>query len=148
MFRYIGCHDNVRRACKLANNLKSNNNFYQLLRNYQRFDMANVTNEMVAALLKNHAKLDVEVKTYKPWWPWSKAIAMFKPSKPHTVYLNARRLNRSDASIVGSLIHEYVHLVDNLYKEYSFGHGSNSKKGKEHTAPYAAGRLSNQFYEQ
>lgn len=146
MFNYNGNFENVRRATKLANKLLDNNNFYQIIRSADRFDMSNVTNDMVASLMKRHNKLDITVKTYKPWWPWSKAVAMFKPSEPHTVYLSSRRLNRSAASVVGSLMHEYVHLVDNLYSEYSFGHGSNYKHGKEHTAPYAIGTMAYQFY--
>jgi hypothetical protein len=146
MFKYSGSYSNVNMAVKMANNLLNNNNFYQLIRTYQRFDMSDVTNDMIAALMKRHSTLTITVKTYKPWWPWSKAVAMFKPSEPHTVYLSSRRLNRSAASVVGSLLHEYVHLVDNLYSEYSFGHGSNSKYGKENTAPYAIGTMAYQFY--
>ncbi len=81
--------------------------------------------------------LTMTVKTYKPWWPWSKALGYFKPSEPHTIYLNSRKLNRSRGSITSSLWHELIHAIDNQDLSHEFGHKDNTwTPEKEETAPY------------
>jgi len=46
--------------------------------------------------------------------------------------------------LVGTIIHEYIHVVDNNV-EASFAHGDNKPTGKENTAPYYIGRLGVEF---
>jgi hypothetical protein len=84
----------------------------------------------------------IEVKHWKPWNRWTKAIAMTN--------LNVRRMYRPTGSILNTIVHETVHIVDS-HHSYSFGHGTgpmaNYSKGKEKTAPYLLGRLAEEYYE-
>ena len=75
------------------------------------------------------------IETYKSKNPWSSAYGYYNPTKPNFIYLNTRKLNRTNASICATLIHEMVHFLDNN-SDFSFGHGSNNPKGKQNTAPY------------
>lgn len=122
--------------------------FYDFIRHHGQFDMSNMSSDHVAMAIEGEYKnMDITVETYTPWNPWSAARAMFKKSKPRTVHLSSRKLHRSDnyevnkASLAGSIIHEIVHLVDNVYKYHKMGHGNNKSKGKENTAPYWIGRM-------
>lgn len=147
MIKYNGKHLGVSRAVKLANRMFSNNNFYSKISKGQQFDMSDISNKELANLLKiSFHRYDIEVKLWKPWWYFSRAIAMFDKRKPNTIFLNARKLQRSDESILGSIAHEFVHLVDNKAIG-SFGHGNNYRRGKENTAPYKIGTIASEFYE-
>lgn len=64
--------------------------------------------------------LDHKIKVVvEPMGP--KTLAMFKFATPWTIYLNSNKLNRSVESIAGSLMHEFVHLVD-YHVNGRFGH--------------------------
>ena len=110
-------------------------------------DMADVSSTKVAELTLGWMKIEnIGVTTFRPCYRWSKAIAKFDRRRPDIVQLNSRKLNRNwdkdinEASIAGSIVHEIIHLVDNKFKDFSFGHAGNSSKGKENTAPYRWGR--------
>lgn len=118
------------------------------------FDMSDCTPLKIIRLMKFPYVIFVD--TYTPFYRWSKAYAMFNPANPFVISLSTRKLNRSRikrynvASLVGSIFHELVHLVDNQYPHYSFGHGkginANSPTGKENTAPYKMGKMAKEFY--
>lgn len=142
MIFYKGSREDLTLATHFTNKLLvGRKGFYLEIRNNPQFDMTNVSNEFIAnRLATEHKNGEFEVMTYRPWWRWSKAIAMFKRSTPNVIYLNKYRLKRPIESIVGSICHEFVHLVDNK-DEVRYGHGSNNPTGKENTAPYKIGRI-------
>ena len=98
-------------------------------------------NIFLQAFIKQEA--DIEIELWKPWNPWSKAIAMFDKKYPYTIYLNSRKINRTTSSLVGSIAHEFIHLLDNQSVTLSFGHEGNSSKGKSLSAPYYIGHMTN-----
>lgn len=147
MFYYDGRDMNLKEAVDQANAVMRDPVFLGNLRNVEDFDMTELSSKKVVEcllLVYNHGQ-NIEVQTYKPWWKWSKAYAMFDLRKPFKINLSSRKLNRSVASIVGSIIHEFVHLADNQYYQFDFGHGNNNPTGKESTAPYLAGRMAKQY---
>ena len=103
------------------------------------FDMSNCRGRFIAQIIRDY-RSTTQIKTYRPWNPWSKALAYVSPKEPNVIYINSRRLNRSIASIAGSIAHETIHVLDNKYTDANFGHGNNSPKGKENTVPYWIGR--------
>lgn len=129
-------NEKVEDAIEEANKLLQKRDFYNKIESEINFDMANVSASKISTLIQLSKQNKLYVNLYRSRNPWSKAYGYFIPSKPDHIYLNTRKLNRSLGSIVASLIHEMVHYVDNLYPEYSFGHGNNSPVGKEQTAPY------------
>lgn len=133
-------------AVVLANEIINSISFRAAMQSRSSFDMSNASPAHVMGELEEFNRLHcISVVTYRPWYRWSKAYARFQPSRPHTVQLSSRKLQRhSDsginaASLVGSIVHEFIHLVDN-FSPMSFGHGNNNPTGKENTAPYWAGR--------
>ena len=91
-------------------------------------------------------KVNVTVQTYKPWVFWSRALATTYPGT--VIQLNAYQLKRSVSSFVDTLIHECVHIADNHPEQLCFGHGNNYSKGKENTAPYKSGAISEEIASQ
>ena len=84
---------------------------------------------------------------YSSWsplyWKYRKTTAYVDPSTPNTININTRKLNRSVASVVNTLVHEFVHTVDYTDENHSgidHGHAGNSNAGKEDTAPYWIGQ--------
>jgi hypothetical protein len=132
---------NLGRSIRFANELLAGGrNFFEEVRVIPRFDLSQNKktgvpvsgNDLVPLFAGN---IDVIVKTYKPFWWFSKAVAMTKGGG--VIYFNERKLpQKSFESLVSTLIHESVHLIDRDPKVMSFGHGNNYAKGKENTAPY------------
>jgi hypothetical protein len=72
----------------------------------------------IAATLMLGTSHYVNIFTYRPIIPWSKAIGYFDGKNIH---INARKLPKmSHADLVANLLHEYAHAV-------GFGHGNNRK---------------------
>lgn len=132
---YSGTNISVTKAAQKANELLQDNNFFQQIATHGKFDMSSATSTEVADVLKN-AKFQMMIELYYPPNPLSKALAYDDPIHPLTIHLNARRLNRSIASICATIIHESVHAADAMESSFHFGHGDNSSNGKGNTAPY------------
>lgn len=143
MLIYIGKKSNVKDAIAIANKILSGHRgFYASVRAFN-YELTNTTSRNIAdAILKIHLKYNVKVKVKYHWNPFSKMIAVFNPNKPLEITLNKWKIKRDKYSIVNTLCHEFVHVVDNQYFHLDFGHASNSRYGKEKTAPYAIGRIS------
>jgi hypothetical protein len=58
--------------------------------------------------------------------------------EPNKIYLNTRRLDREDADIAGTIVHEAVHAAD-AASPLDFGHEGNHPGGNERSAPYWIG---------
>lgn len=133
---YSKKQDKVDRCIDLANELLKKQSFYTKITNKKTpFDMATASPAYIARKLKserNHTVCTVRLYSKR----FSKALAFFDARYPGSIFINEAKLGRSDGSVVATIIHEWVHLVDNNDPEESFGHGSNSSKGKQNTAPY------------
>lgn len=75
----------------------------------------------------------VEVFLYTSKNPWSAANGYTLNDGKTQVFLNTRKLGRSDASILATLLHEAVHEADNNDMKNFYNHGDNYPKGG--TAP-------------
>lgn len=107
-------------------------------------DMANTSLANIVLLMKAHLEAgSIEVKHWKPFNRWTRAIAM---TRGKSINLNVRKMYRPIGDIINTIVHETVHIVDGQHT-YSFGHGNNNPKGKQKTAPYLLGRLSEEYYE-
>jgi hypothetical protein len=134
---------NLRQAIQTANEMLSGKRgFFQEVSLIQAFDLSMnpathrpFSGKEVVAMLAQGVRITVD--QYKPWNFWSKAIAYADPGTP-VIHLNVRKINRSVPSIVNTLMHESVHIVD---RKLNFAHGSNSSTGKDETAPYKIGEI-------
>ena len=102
--------------------------------------------ELVRYMKSVLALEDVIIYTYKRMC-WIDELAVYKKSKPNSVGLNTNKLRRhkdpdlNHASIVGSGVHEIVHLVDAFIEDAEFGHPKNKTINRKFTAPYLIGKI-------
>jgi len=92
-------------------------------------------------IASNHENMSATIRPWKPFNPWTSAIATTFKNKPGEIYINVRKINqRTVAQYVASLTHEILHLAP-----LSYGHGSNSPKGKELSVPYFLGNKAGEW---
>jgi hypothetical protein len=104
-----------------------------------------VTRDLIASFVRDFQKeFTVDIELYRSRNPWSKAYAATHTGNYNLIKLNSRRLNRSIASICGSISHEWGHCLEYYIRErfpvVSFNHGDNSPVGKDTTFQYQLGR--------
>jgi hypothetical protein len=144
MFAYNGRNKKVILASHMSNLLMQNHmDFHGKVACFPQYDMTECDSADILSFMKDRYMNQLqEIRVKRFWNPWTSAVAAFNPKYPNRIILNSRRIGgRSADSIVGSIMHEFVHLVDNYYTSASFGHGDNYKDGKENTAPYKIGAM-------
>lgn len=147
MIFYNGSNSRIIKAVSIVNDIEFQALLCKKILEKEYFDMSTASPEYIAnELMASFKCLQIEVKVKKGWW-WSKWLAAFYTNKPFDIYQNSRKLRRSPASIVGSIVHEMIHLIDHHDRIYSYGHGDNSPKGKGNTAPYWIGRKAKELAE-
>ena len=133
-------------ACSF--NILLNNGFIEkmLALKLLEFDpeYTNVAKEIISTMIGDYKhSFSPKVKLYRPWNPFSSAMATTYTGNFKLIKLNKRRLNRSWQSISGSIAHEWGHCleyyINRRYPEYIFNHGNNSPVGKENTFQYWLG---------
>ena len=139
----------VNIAIEEANKLLRNEDFLKQIYLVDDFEYTYVNGEYIANALKDFASgkqsLILYVYTYRSKNPWSRVLGYFIPSKPNNTYINSRKLNRSMGSIVATIIHELIHMIDNFDNNASYGHGDNSPVGKQYSVPYWVDNLAQSF---
>ena len=110
-----------------------------------QLDYSNVESKILVSYLNIYGdSFTPEITLYKPWWRWSKAYARTYTGDFNKIELNARRLNRSLPSIVGTIAHEWGHCFESYVKTQVsgvfFNHGDNNPRGKDNTFQYQLGR--------
>ena len=131
IFRNKSNNKRLEIICTQANKLISDGSFWVRWLKIQKFNLMytspEVTSAMIMDLVKYQPPRTMDVFCFKSKLPWSKSNGYTLPDQPGKMWLNTRRLNRSDASIVATLTHEMTHMIDAL-SPYTFGHGSNTVK--------------------
>lgn len=88
-------------------------------------------------------EMNLYIKRYRPWWPWSKVIGYTKIGKSKYMYVNWRKYKYFDSvEMAGNIVHEWIHLM-------GFRHDS----ARDHdSVPYAVGyiigKLANKYLDQ
>lgn len=99
--------------------------------NKSKFDFSNATPDSLRESIRKG--FEVTVKLYKPsiWigGKWSSVIGYHSDG---TIYLNEHYVNRSDCSVINTLVHESSHRM-------GYSHGNNSSEGKDNSVPYWIG---------
>lgn len=133
----------VTRAIERANFLLNDAGFVEWIMGLEDFDLSRDIDgtgvngrELVCFTLS--VRRVVSVKSYS----WGSSNAKFKSKYPSRINLNRKYVRLDSISIEelsGTIIHEYFHALDRVLSFISFGHGSNSSKGKGETLPYKIG---------
>lgn len=136
---YKGSYEQVKIAVEDANEILYSKEFYALIRDRKEFNCTKNTPNQIADILEQ-TTLEIEVKTYKPRYRFSKVLGYFVKSIPNKVFLNKRKLYRNTCSITNTIIHEFVHAVDNHDgSKTDFGHSCDDFQNN--TAPYTIGNI-------
>jgi hypothetical protein len=144
IFFYNGSNKKVQQIAHNLNKLFADEKFWVHVRHLGQFDMSlqmdgsGVNGVELEALIKTN-KIKCHINLYRHWWRWSRVNGYYKGGKD--IWINERRLWRSERSIANTIGHEYIHLVDNYLADDYLGHGDNSPKGKEKTCPWMFGSL-------
>ena len=133
---YKGNYSQITTAVEDANDVLNSEEFYTLITQHGDFNCSDFSSEKIANIIKN-SKLEVEVKIYKPRLRYRKVLGYFVKNRPNNIFLNSRKIYRDTNSITNTIVHEYIHAVDNSNKsEIQFGHNCGSF---DNTAPYIIG---------
>jgi hypothetical protein len=126
---YIICSkafDMIYNNKDFKNKIMSHGNFNH------RYTSDGVNGEYVLNRLQNETT-SLEVFFYKSRNPWTSSNGYTLDDGKPQIFLNTRKLGRSDASILATIIHEAVHIADNNDTDAFYHHGDNTPKGA--TAP-------------
>ena len=141
----ISCMDanrfpHLSEAADLACALFGNDVFSSQIACQAGFALSNIAPVIIAGLMRE-ADLKMAVKTYYALSPVKNLDGYDDPEHPFVINLNAWQLSRPAASICNSIVHGFVHAVNAIYSQFSFGHACTNLPGKEHTAPYRIGAI-------
>jgi len=126
----VGMWESVREA----DNFLVNQAARTVMARADKFTFTELSLEEISTriVLLNQKLLEGELPIIKlvPWRPFNvftSATAYTTPSKPHTIFINTRKLRgRSVKDWARTLVHEWVHVYFP-----DAGHGSNSGQNKE-----------------
>lgn len=138
----------VKSATDKSNELLKNDEFYKAISDHPNFDLSTASPKIIADLLKK-SDLEFKVEIFYPnafqSIKYRKTFAYTDERFPNTLFLNFKKLDREIEDIAATIIHESIHALDDAEETYTFGHGNNSPKGKDNTAPYWIGNLAYQI---
>lgn len=132
---YKGKIKKVREAVDRANELLADDSFYQDIAAQGGFDMADIPAREIAALLRTTA-LDMRLVTYigSP-----RVHGYDDRDNPDLIHVNIFRADWTRSGIVNTIIHQVVHAVNDVHRQYNFSHGDRTTEGKQNTAPFWIG---------
>lgn len=148
--------NDTTKASMMFNFLLSEGVVESLTDNMRTLDLRytkNVDKSRVAKFIRDFQReFCTDVELYRSRNPWSKAYATTYSGNYNLIKLNSRKLNRSLASICGSIAHEWGHCLEYYMKTrfpvIEFNHGDNSPVGKEDTFQYQLGKAVKAYVEE
>ena len=141
---YRGKIKNIRQATAKANEILSDESFYDSIKARKEFDMADIPADLIAQLIKN-TELEMRVVTYigSP-----RVHGYDDRANPDLIHINIFRHDWTNGSIVNTMLHQVVHAVNDLNTDFNFSHGDNKSDGKQDTAPFWIGNHAEELTEQ
>lgn len=154
MFVYYGSDQRIKRGITLAERFMAAADGAMIATTdpgFPKFAYSNcMPKEIWEAMRSDWQNRTTVVRTYSPrnWLGFKiKSNVLAYTVNGKEFFLNANNLDRSDASICGTLIHEFAHVVDNNAAKLSFGHGDNSPNQKDTSYPYWIGSKAKKWAE-
>lgn len=102
--------------------------------------MADITPKKLSDIIQ-HTELQLSLDLYWPVPLTNTAYGYDDVQDAPVIHMNRLALNRPFHSICNTIMHQAVHAINAVHKNFSFGHGDNNPVGKEHTAPYCIAGL-------
>jgi predicted metallopeptidase len=148
-FKYEGDDHRIHTAISRANRFLSEVNLASVPNTPLKFSSLPFAHDVlkrVKHLYKAHDHV-VVVKTYRPRWRFSKAIAM---TYGRDIAFNQYKVSSLSVSdMVGTLVHELVHICDSFDTSDYYNHGTNTwtVEKQNQSAPYLIGTFTSKFAE-
>lgn len=134
-------HPVLEQAAHLLARYYNDYRFLEKVRTVSRFNYTSHNGRDVAIALKN-ANIDIYVKTYRPWNPWTKAIGHAtydRKAKVGIIHCNVYKLDLPLLKRVNNFMHEPLHML-------GYGHKGNTKNEFNlGTVPYKVGQMFEDF---
>lgn len=149
---YEGKNANLRAAAAYVNALEANESFWKEIREKDSFTHT----ELSPAQIEQRIKAGSAIMKVRVWSPnlrqkffYRNTVAFTDAGTPHVLFYHDKFLANDIAEMVNTLVHEYIHDVDGHSDgspRTDMGHGGDSPKGKENSAPYWIGDLAEKYY--
>jgi len=105
--------ENIRKAASIVMKHYNDRAFAELIINVEKYNYTEHSPIQVALVIeKVMDSLEVEIKSYKSFNPWSNAVAYVKGN---TIYFNERKFG-TVIDRAGTIMHECLHLVGYRHK--------------------------------
>jgi hypothetical protein len=124
--------ETIRKAASLVMEHYKDEEFLNLLRQVQKFNHTKDSGAEVAEKIKN-SNLNIVIKPYKTFSPWSNVIAY---AKGDTIFFNMRKIyGFTVLDRANTIFHEYTHLIN-------FSHrGNRLDSYNQLTVPYYSAKI-------
>lgn len=138
--------ENWKLAVIVFNKLIQEGTIYSIMNNMPEVldYSSHVGSGRMAIIEKTYFEFCPEVKLKRFWNPFTSAYATTYTGNYKYIGLNRKKLNRSVASICGSIAHEWGHCLEyyisNNVRNFELNHGDNNPVGKDNTFQYILGR--------
>jgi hypothetical protein len=132
---YKGKIKKIKEAVVAANELLLDSSFYAAIKAKEEFDMADIPADLIAELIRN-TDMEMRLITYigSP-----RVHGYDDRDNPDLIHINIFRSEWTHSSIVNTIVHQIVHAVNDLHREFNFSHGDRNSEGKQNTAPFWIG---------
>lgn len=107
--------------------------FLQKIAKIDRFAMSNIPRAQLARLFQQ--QLSVKVEVYCPFNRFSRALG-YSEDGEDVIHVNVYKFNSSMASLIATLVHTVVPVLDFHDSEHVFDHGEVFSQGKENFTSY------------
>ncbi|WP_068075405.1 hypothetical protein [Novosphingobium lentum] len=150
--RFSGDDAGLRSAVAFVNALDSDAEFWAGIIAHPAFAFATITPAMIAARLRGERR-PIFVQLWKPRFErrlaYVNTVAVTNPHDPFRLHYHVAFLANSPAQKVNTIVHEYIHNVDDHDHDpgEQMGHGDNDWRGKENSPPYWIGEWAQDLYE-
>jgi|GEM_PF-1755944 hypothetical protein len=149
---YEGDNAKLRAAAAYVNVLAANESFWKEIREKDSFTHTELSPVQIAHRIRS-GSTTMNVRVWSPnllqQFTYRNTVAFTDPGAPQVLFYHDKFLGNDIAEMVNTLTHEYIHDIDG-HSDGSpmtdMGHGDNSPKGKENSAPYWIGDLAEKFY--
>lgn len=145
-------------AADCVNQMTNLDQFWDGIPDSEKFDFANRSTHDIKIMVRKWLGKNRITMAFYSGWLFRGVVAHVKPKRPRTIYFNTRHydfcqlkgetLKQDILDKIETISHELVHVVDSLYEDASFGHGSGSDPVEHaNTFPYWFGRYCADFFE-
>ena len=147
-FSYEGTDEGLKAAAEYCEKLHSRDEFWEAIISNGPYNYSDASAEDIATYMRGYNGV-VSLKFFTGRLRYRNTVAYVSSGDRHHIYYNTRYLRNAISRKVNTLVHEFVHITDyfgDSSNQIEYGHGDQSSEGKGKSAPYAIGKIAEDFY--